>query len=236
MRVTMSWLVIIIAIIPFFSFSVPMTGRVVIDIIIVEGNQTWQPLEISTAISQVRDGLVWWEGLAPGEDLSFIIDDPDLVSTPYDPGSYREYIWLLSVMQQLGYDQPEYVSAVFQHNAMLKEFYGTEKAFTIFVIKGSRFQGLLGAGLCNLLAIVPNAPASYGASGLKIIVAHEVGHIFCATQDNRGIMRSCCLIPAFSNREVSLLTRLQIGWISFIRFSYLPIVVGYLRWHSLIQP
>ncbi len=165
--------------------------------------EEWTDEERTTVISEIVAALDWWAAREPRATLSFVYDDNggQPISTGYEPINQPytdEHTWITDVMERKGYTGSSYFEQVYAYNNVLREAYGTDWAFTIFVVDSSeddddRFpDGIFAyAYTGGPFAVLTSGNAGYGIENLDSVVAHEVGHIFYALDQHEGARKDC---------------------------------------------
>lgn len=205
-----------------------MVGSVAVALILPNCNGTlalctqagWTTNDIDHVADEVQIALDWWEQKAAetgvGSHLSFQLtdDSPRLATTGYEPIEIpgggdslcgNEGLWIDDLMANMGYDDfsggNTYLMEVRQYNNDLREQYGTDWAFTIFVADASHdSNGLFGDTDCNGSLEEPfGIPAwaylagpfvgmntvnnGFNYNFIDGVAAHEIGHIFGAPDE-----------------------------------------------------
>ncbi|MHB0878167.1 MAG: hypothetical protein ACYC5O_19195, partial [Anaerolineae bacterium] len=182
-----------------------MIGKVAVNIVLVESNgsvdpstENWTPAERQLVFQQIVAGLSWWQAMEPRAHLQFVYDDH--FSSPL-PSSYEpinrshsdERLWIAEAMQQLGYVQPSYITAVRLYNRATRQRLGTDWAFTIFVVDSDSdadnhfADGYFAyAYVHGPFLVMTSGNNGYGPENMAPVAAHEVGHIFGALDEYAG--------------------------------------------------
>lgn len=204
-----------------------MLGTVAVSLVLPDCDESvasctqggWTPDEVNQVMSEIQDAFNWWQQKADdagvGENLSIylVTSPPEIVPTSYEPIDLPgggdslcgdEALWVDEVMANLGYDDfaggNTYLLEVRQYNNDLREEYGTDWAFTIFVVDSSHNPGGFFAltdcnGQADPFAVAAWAHLSgpffamntinngYGNHFMDGVAAHEMGHIFGAPDE-----------------------------------------------------
>lgn len=200
-----------------FDTSSYMFGSAAVDVIFMESDgseesqsETWSSSQKTKALNEIRTGLDFWEGEAPGR-LSFEISSRTLdtgvepIEHPGPTGSEcdNQWRWIQDAMDQLGYTDTTlecdetfsgstYV-AVYERNHDLRNAKGTDWATTIFLVDSQndgdgRFADdfFAYAYLNGPFMIMTWDNNGWGPDNMDRVGAHEMGHIFGATDEYNG--------------------------------------------------
>ncbi len=186
----------------FLDTSRFMMGSVAYALILPESNGTidpnlenWTGAEISNVDSEVQAGVTSWTAQEPNASLTFAYDplSPRIVNTSYEPinrPSTDEGLWISEVMGQLGYTTGSHFDRVRQFDNDLRTAMGTDWAFTLFVVDDTNdadkmfTNGFFGyAYLGGPFIVMTYDNDGWGISRMNNVTAHEVGHIFWATDE-----------------------------------------------------
>ena len=186
----------------FLDTSRFMMGSVAYALIMPESNGTvdvnqedWTAAEIASVSSEVQAGVTSWAGQEVNASLTFSYDplSPRSVNTSYEPitrPSTDEGLWITEAMAQLGYTTGSYFDRVRQFDNDLRTAMGTDWAFTLFVVDdtndaGKDFSnGFFGyAYLGGPFIVMTYDNDGWGIARMNNVTAHEVGHIFWATDE-----------------------------------------------------
>jgi len=211
----------------YYETSEYLIGSVAVGVILPESNGTidpstedWTSTEESQMISAVEAGLDWWAAYNPSANVSFSIEVHYRVPTSYEPTYHltENLLWISEAMTYLGYPSTyyNYHEQVRDYINDLRDRLGTNWAFAIFLIDSST------SGFDSAYAYLggPIFVMTY-ASGATI--AHEMGHIFYATDEYNGHEEYSGYLNVPDNDYVQCLMNLnawelcdatqgQIGW------------------------
>lgn len=187
----------------YWETSEYLYGQVLVSIILPESNgaidsstEDWTTTEKNKVISEIIDGLTWWESKAPlNVDLTiWYITDYD-VPTSYEPISRSRSdngLWIGEIMDSWGYSGPTYYNKVYAYDNDLREIYSTDWAYTVFVVDSSndadgKFSDgyfafatcIVGRTSCPFMTMT-STNDGYGTNNMDAVMAHETGHIFGA--------------------------------------------------------
>lgn len=181
-----------------------MLGDVYVTVVLMESadpTENWTPTAIAEVKSRVEEGLQWWtSALAQITDrhtLNFqtdyaYADQP--VPTTYNPMEHPSTAaadWIYDFLAQVGFERPPGVnrdwnlvgSDVRAFNHAQRERYGTDWAFTIFVVNDQKKKSFEPGGFDKAFAFAGGryfvTPADRPAS----TIAHETGHMFWAMDE-----------------------------------------------------
>ncbi|MBI4329323.1 MAG: hypothetical protein HY685_05625 [Chloroflexi bacterium] len=211
--------------------------------------ENWTAAEKSFALSQLQRALDWWVAQEPAARLSFVTEVIQEVSIGYEPisrqgsGNPDAYgLWMTEAMKSLGFPKQydfsqwryPWLGAEYEYVDDLRQRKGTDWAFVVFMVRdvndpdhtfaaspdssGLSFAGLGGPDLVSLYT-----NGNWGSENLHKVIAHEMGHVFYATDtyDNKQKSSGYFNTPDVDGRfglmnENDLYlpqdTRLQIGW------------------------
>ena len=184
----------------YYQTSEFMAGSVAVGIILLESDgrvdpssEDWTPDERQRVFSEIVAALNWWAELEPRANLTFVYEDhfsnplPTRVEPITRPYGDQEY-WITDAMNALGYNSSSnYFTLVRDYDNDLRNNYGTDWAFTIFVVDSSvdadnRFKDYYYAYayLGGPFMALTYGNDGYGSANIDATVAHEMGHIFFA--------------------------------------------------------
>jgi hypothetical protein len=203
----------------YYQTSEFMVGSVAVGIVLVESDgsvdsstEDWTVDEKQLVFNEIVAALNWWTELEPRANLSFVYEDhfTDPLPTGVEPISrpYRDQkVWMADAMSALGYDAESYLARIRDYDNDLRAKYGTDWAFTIFVVDssadsdGSFSDGWFAyAYLGGPLFVVTYDNGGYGPGNMDAVVAHEMGHIFFAL-DQYLASQGCTLRSGYLDVE-----------------------------------
>lgn len=216
-------------------------GSLKVGVIFVESNGTidpetenWDSARMSTVFTEINDALTWWENQEPSAGQSFSAIDLGIKNTSYEPITHDhtdEPLWVNEIMNNMGYTSGSYLDKVKSHNVDLRNNYGTDWAYTIFVIDSlNDADGYFADPNWCAFAYWDYGSVTltydnglWGISRMNNVTAHETGHIFYATDEYNGYTESQGYLNADDNEGSGCLmdtnklclsggTKLQIGW------------------------
>lgn len=194
----------------YYQTSEYMAGSVAVGIVLVESDgsvdastEDWTPEEKEQVFNEIVTALNWWAKLELRANLSFVYDDrfSEPLPTGVEPisHSYKDQkYWIADAMETLGYDDESYFACVRDYDNDLRARYGTDWAFTIFVVDSSadsdnRFSDgyFAYAYLGGPFFVMTYGNNDYGPDNMDAVAAHEMGHIFFALDQYASAGQSC---------------------------------------------
>jgi hypothetical protein len=188
----------------YYETSEYLIGSVAVGVILPESNSTidmsmedWTTVEESQVISEIQVALNWWSDQNPEACVSFNLTVNYRVPTSYEPISRPqtdEGLWISEVMTYLGYPGSNYFTQVRDYVNDLRNSVGTNWAFAIFVVDSSndpdgKFadgQHFAYAYLGGPFLVMTYDNDDWGINNMDRVTAHEIGHIFYATDEYNG--------------------------------------------------
>jgi len=228
--------------------------------------ENWTSSQESNVMTEIQTGLTNWETCAhhqnPPVDLTFEIVDtryrvPVSCEPIRHPHTWEEF-WIADAMGYLGYnDNGDYRNMTRAYINNLRSQAHKTWSFAIFVVIDTnasghtRQQGFTDInpdtggnwfawslfGGSYLVMTYDNA--GWGIEEMHRVCAHEVGHIFCATDEYNGrteysgylnvsdIEHSNCLMDNYMDFSISNGTRGQVGWLDSNHNSIYDVVDTY---------
>ncbi|MGE5264777.1 MAG: CAP domain-containing protein [Acidobacteriota bacterium] len=191
----------------FYQTSEFMLGKVVVGIVTPQCNgavdkcsETWTANMMDQVYSQVQAGTAWWVKRMNNQ-VSFVFDQQRQVATGYEPVNHSqadESMWIGDVMTHLGFKGSTYFEQVYAYNNWMRQKYGTDWAFTIFVANSlNNSSGTFSNGYFAYSYVPgPFSVTTYDNDGYSInnmasVIAHETGHIFGALDQYSGANVAC---------------------------------------------
>jgi hypothetical protein len=185
-------------------------GRVAVGIILPESDgsldlstEDWTEAERALVLSKITAALDWWAVREPNAHLTFVYDDGTAapVATRYEPIT-RPYghqsFWIADVMERMGYTGFSVFDQVRTYDNALRQAYGTDWAFTIFVVDSSNDRDRLFADgyfayayLGGPFMVMTSGNDGYGPENMDAVAAHEIGHIFLALDQYSSASQPC---------------------------------------------
>lgn len=163
-------------------------------------SETWTSKMMDQVITQVTAGTNWWVQRMGGQ-LSFVYDQQREVATGYEPINHSqsdEGLWIGDVMTHLGFAGSTYFEQVYAYNNWMRQKYGTDWAFTIFVANSEKnVPGTFSNGyfaysyVPGPFTVTTFDNDGYTINNMSSVIAHETGHIFGALDQYSGANVSC---------------------------------------------
>jgi parallel beta-helix repeat protein len=183
-----------------------MIGSVAVSIILPESNGTidpstedWTDEEIENVTSKIQFALDWWASLNPNAGVSFVTEVHARVPISYEPVSRpgsNMSLWMVEILAYLGFPpiRSHYSFNMANYISELRLRHNTDWAFAIIVFDSSNDEDGLWEGgghpfCANGMWIVSsstNWKRYWGIEKLDMIMAHEIGHVFGATDEYKG--------------------------------------------------
>jgi hypothetical protein len=194
----------------YYQTSDYMIGDVAVGIILPESDgsgdpstEDWTTAERQLVYNEIVAACNWWAAREPLAHLRFFYDDhfSSPVLTRYEPINHshgEQGLWIGDVMGKLGYSASSYFTRVRDYNNALRQTYGTDWAFTIFVVDSSNdsdnyfSDGYFAyAYLGGPFTVMTYGNNGYGPGNMDAVTAHEMGHIFLALDQYYSARQSC---------------------------------------------
>jgi len=204
----------------YYDTSEYMIGDVAVGIILPESDgsgdpstEDWTAEERQLVYSKIVAACNWWAAREPRAHLRFFYDDhcSNPVPTRYEPINHprsEHDMWIGDVMGKLGYSASSYFTRVRDYNNALRQTYGTDWAFTIFVVDSSNdgdncfSDGYSAyAYLGGPFMVMTYGNDGYGPSNMDAMAAHEIGHIFLALDQYYSARQPCTRRSGYLNVE-----------------------------------
>ena len=194
----------------YYQTSDYMIGDVAVGIILPESDgsgdpstEDWTAEERQLVYNEIVAACNWWAAREPRAHLRFFYDDhfSSPVPTSYEPINRPhsdQGLWIGDVMGKLGYSASSYFTRVRDYNNALRLAYGTDWAFTIFVVDSSNdgdnyfSDGYFAyAYLGGPFMVMTYGNDGYGPGNMDAVAAHEMGHIFLALDQYSSARQPC---------------------------------------------
>lgn len=199
-----------------------MMGNVAVLVVFVNDlRSTWKSDEVSRAMEDVSYALIFWENEAKKNNipLKFSIVSTSAY-TEYIPAQMSKkdhYIWVSDVLGGLGYKGTDSIhTARLLANDLRKDSH-SDWSFIIFMVKDTNWYNFNNevAGFALLggpYAVISWKPAETGLpipliKGLDIlklneaVIAHEVGHIFYATDEYDDVLQKSGYFASYEKED-----------------------------------
>ena len=231
----------------YYETSEYLIRSVAVAVVFLESNgsidastENWTPLEETQVMGEIQTALNWWSVQNPSASVTFKLAVNYSVPTSYEPINRRggsaavngeESLWIRQAMNYLGYAGSDYFSQVRDFINARRSSAGTNWAFAMFIVDSSSdFDGRFSDGVYSAYAyfggpflVMTYDNDGWGINAMDQVAAHEMGHIFYATDEYNGAVEfsgylnvadnegSNALMDA-NNLWLSAGTRGQIGW------------------------
>lgn len=225
----------------YYDVSEFMMGSVAVAVFLVESEgdaYDWTDAEANQTLGGIYAGLAWWASQEPLARLNFSYEVYLREPTTWEPiqnSLNDDYLWIDEILANRGYTEPDPWSKALHFNNDLRARLGTDWAFSLFVaysddaVNQGRFtndqyaHAYFGGAWVTMSRF--SSWAFNSADYYRAVPAHEMGHIFYATDeyDSRPPEYSGYLncpddngafgIMNRNNLHVSASTRCQIGWV-----------------------
>lgn len=126
------------------------------------------------------------------------------ISRPYTD----QQLWITDAMTAMGFEGYSYFDRVRAYNDYLRQTYGTDWAFTIFVVDSSadadnRFSDghFAYAYLGGPFMVMTSGNNGYGIGNMDAVAAHEIGHIFRALDQYATANVACDAVSGYLQIE-----------------------------------
>jgi len=186
----------------YYETSDYLIGEVAVDVILLESDGTidpsmedWTADEINRVIAEIVTALSWWEAQNPSAGVTFR-DEAYIVSTSYEPisrPSTDQNLWISEAITHLGYPGTNYFTQVRDYVNDLRKELHTDWAFVIFVVDSSKDSDgyftddyFAYAYLGGPFLVMTYDNDGWGIDNMDRVTAHEIGHIFYATDEYDG--------------------------------------------------
>ena len=216
-----------------------MIGSLSVELIYLESDGTvdpatenWTDPMKTDVLNETRDGVTWWATNPLGPHLNVTLHSRT-VATGYEPinrPQTDEGLWINDTMTKMGYTSGDYFYQTRSYINDMRASDGNDWGFVIFVVNSlndadGRFpDGFFAYSyLGGPFIVITYDSDGWGIARIDQIVAHEMGHIFYATDEYDGIPQfsgyldsleiegSGCVMDTVS-LSISLGTLHQIGW------------------------
>lgn len=198
-----------------------LIGSVAVGIVLPEStgevdpsSEDWTDEERSLVVSEIVSSMDWWASLEPSAHLSFVYDNiagntmPTAVEPITHPFTDQHY-WIRDTMSAMGFDYDgSYFVPIWNYNDYLRQTYQTDWAFTIFVVDSSEdvdntfLDGRFAyAYLGGPFMVMTYGNENYGPNNMDAVAAHEVGHIFRASDQYSAAQIGCTVTDGYLGVE-----------------------------------
>ena len=176
-----------------------MIGSVAVGIIFLESNgaidsnaEDWNATEEQNVVDKIQVALDWWASLNPDANVSFITEIHYSVPTSYEPINRTlgdMVLWISEALNYLEYRGEDWDIQRRNYVNDLRKRLNTDWAFIMFIVDASNDPD-------GRYADRSGATSSFGGPSLQMpfktprilewLVAHEMAHIFWATDEYNG--------------------------------------------------
>jgi len=216
----------------YYETSEFLLGSMAVGVILPESNgaidpntEDWTETEESKMINRIMNALNWLKAYNPSANISFSMEVNYRVPTSYEPINrfYSEYpLWVTETIDNLGY------RSVLDYVNNLRNRLKTDWAYILFIVDSSNdadgcFPDGYDAGAIIGGPFVISTTRWIDSALLEAILAHEISHLFYATDEYNGIKEfsgylnvsdadgACCLMTS-NARKICEATQEQLGW------------------------
>jgi hypothetical protein len=180
-----------------------MIGSLSVDLIFVESDgtidpktETWTDPMKTDVQNEVRAGVDWWATNPLGPQLNVTLHSRT-VTTGYEPinrPQIDEGLWINETMTKMGYSSGDYFYQTRSYINDMRALDGNDWGFVIFVVNSlndvdGRFtDGIFGYSyLGGPFIVLTYDNDGWGIARMNQVAAHEMGHVFYATDEYDGI-------------------------------------------------
>ncbi len=229
----------------YYDTSEYLIGSVSVGLIFLESNgaidpstENWNTTEINNVQNQINIAMAWWMNQNQWASLSYVLDVHTAVPTSYEPiihpsamtNPAYEKLWVSEAMASLGYSSGDWMQRTRDYVNAMRTTKGTDWGLTVFLVDSSNDIGgdfsdgyFAYAYLGGPYLVMTYDNDGWGISCMNQVMAHEVGHIFWATDEYDGyteysgylnaadVEGSGCLMDT-NALSLSTGTKLQVGW------------------------
>ncbi|MBU0624369.1 MAG: hypothetical protein KJ672_05935 [Candidatus Thermoplasmatota archaeon] len=217
-----------------------MIGNLSVDLIFLESDgtidpktETWTDPMKTDVQNEVEAGVDWWATNPLGPQFNFTLHSRT-VTTGYEPinrPQNDEGLWINETMTKMGYSSGDYFYQTRSHINDMRALDGNDWGCVIFMVNslndvdGRLSDGLFGYSyLGGPFMVMTYDNDGWGIARMNLVTAHEMGHIFYATDEYDGIPQfsgylnsleiegSGCIMDTSLSLSISNGTLHQIGW------------------------
>lgn len=193
----------------YYETSEYFIGSVAVGVIFLESNgaidpsaEDWTSGEESQVSSGIQVALNWWSSQEPSASVSFTQTINHKVPTSYEPINRPhtdQDLWISEAMTYLGYPGGSYFTQVRDYINDLRTIAGTDWAFAMFIVDSSNdpdgsftdttphgWHWFAYAYIGGPFLVMTYDNDGWGISNMDKVTAHEMGHIFYATDEYDG--------------------------------------------------
>jgi hypothetical protein len=229
----------------YYDTSEYLIGSVGVGLIFLESNgaidpstENWNTTETNNVQSQITQAISWWINQNQWASLRYVLDVHTAVPTSYEPIIHPsamtdptyEKLWVSEAMASLGYSSGDWMKRTRDYVNAMRNAKGTDWALTVFLIDSSTDIGgdfsdgyFAYAFLGGPYIVMTYDNDGWGISAMNQVMAHELGHIFWATDEYDGTTEYSGYLNAADVEGSGFLmdtnflslstgTKLQVGW------------------------
>jgi len=190
----------------YYETSEYLLGSVACGVILPESTgaidpstEEWDiPAELQDVTLGISLAIDWWNSQNPSAGVNITVPCVHHTPTSYEPinrPQTDEGLWISEAMTYLGYPGTDYFSQVRDYVNALRDSTGTDWAFAIFVVDSSNDpDGMFADGeyfayayLGGPFLVMTYDNNGWGIGNMSRVAAHEIAHIFYATDEYDGI-------------------------------------------------
>jgi parallel beta-helix repeat protein len=216
-------------------------GNIEVGVIFVESNgsidtetENWSSSRKSEVLGEIADALTWWEAQEADANLNFSINDLGSRNTSYEPINRinsDSVLFVNEILGNMGFPTGNYQEKMLYFNHWRREQAKTDWAFTIFVVDSyNDTDGYFANPPAYAWAwwfvggiVMTYDNDNWGIAKMNNVTAHEVGHMFYATDEydqpgersgylNALELDNSGMLMDINNLVLSSGSRLQVGW------------------------
>lgn len=216
-----------------------MIGSLSVDLIFLESDgtidpktETWTDSMKSDVLNETLAGVTWWatNPLGPQFDITLHSTNVTIGYEPINRPQADEGLWINETMTKMGYSSGDYFYKTRSHINDMRASDGNDWGYVIFMVNSlNDLDGRFADGLFAYsyiggpFTVMTYDNDGWGIARMNQVTAHEMGHIFYATDEYDGIPQfsgyldsleiegSGCIMDTLSLR-ISNGTLHQIGW------------------------
>jgi PKD repeat protein len=217
-----------------------MIGSVSVELIFLESDgtidpktETWTDPMKTEVYDEVQAGVSWWATNPLGPQFNFTLHSRT-VTTGYEPinrPQTDEGLWINETMTKMGYSSGNYFYETKSYINDMRASDGNDWGYVIFMVNSlndadGRFSdGLFAYSyLGGPFLVMTYDNDGWGIARMNQVAAHEMGHMFYATDEYDGIPQfsgylnsleiegSGCIMDTSLSLSISNGTLRQIGW------------------------
>lgn len=180
-----------------------MIGSLSVDVIFLESDgtidpktETWTDTMKADVVNETRDGVTWWATNPLGPQFNVTLHSRT-VATSYEPinrPQSDEGLWINETMTGMGYSSGDYFYQTRSYINDMRASDSNDWGFVIFVVNSlndvdGRFtDGIFGYSyLGGPFIVLTYDNDGWGIARMNQVAAHEMGHVFYATDEYDGI-------------------------------------------------